>query len=214
MQTPYAHVVNVSWQRQLPVGIRAGSGLSRHASDGASCSRSIWRSRWIWSIPSQGRIISRPPAQLSKDGYAGATTVAPIPYFENMFPDAAGGGVSATQNIYNTLWKYSLGNETGALYALDILCYPGMRRQDRPLLADAVCQHVQLGFHRRAATTTAASWCCATPCSHGFQMELSYTYAKSLDMGSDDERTVYSSEHRQQRGQQLQRDPERLESAA
>ena len=25
------------------------------------------------------------------------------------------------------------------------------------------------------------------------QMELSYTYAKSLDMGSDDERTMYSS---------------------
>jgi hypothetical protein len=29
--------------------------------------------------------------------------------------------------------------------------------------------------------------------SHGMQMEFSYTYAKSLDMGSDDERTVYSS---------------------
>ena len=28
---------------------------------------------------------------------------------------------------------------------------------------------------------------------HGMQMELSYTYAKSLDMGSDDERSVYSS---------------------
>ena len=29
--------------------------------------------------------------------------------------------------------------------------------------------------------------------SHGMQMELSYTFSKSLDMGSDDERTVYSS---------------------
>jgi hypothetical protein len=29
--------------------------------------------------------------------------------------------------------------------------------------------------------------------SHGFQMEFSYTYSKSMDMGSDDERTVYSS---------------------
>ena len=28
---------------------------------------------------------------------------------------------------------------------------------------------------------------------HGMQMDLSYTYSKSLDMGSDDERTVYSS---------------------
>ena len=28
--------------------------------------------------------------------------------------------------------------------------------------------------------------------SHGVQMEFSYTYSKSMDMGSDDERTMFS----------------------
>ena len=39
-----------------------------------------------------------------------------------MFPDAAGNGQTATQNIYN---NWLAGNETGSLYMMDILCYPG-----------------------------------------------------------------------------------------
>ncbi len=116
-----------------------------------------------------------------------------IPYFENMFPDAAGGGMSATQNIYNdTLALHPGQRDRRALRARHPVL-SGMRRQDRTLLADAVRQPVQLGIDRATATTTAARWLCATPCASGFQMEFSYTYSKSMDMGSDDERTVYSS---------------------
>ncbi len=100
--------------------------------------------------------------------------------------------MSATQNIYNDLWRYSLGNETGALYALDILCYPGCGGKTGRYLADAVCQHVQLGVHWRS-NYNGGQLVLRHAMRHGFQMEFSYTYSKSMDMGSDDERTVYSS---------------------
>ena len=97
--------------------------------------------------PKSGMTYFQAADVLSQYGYAGATNVPAIPYFEDMFPGAAQNGQSATQNIYNNIWKYVLGNETAALYALDILgAYGGL---DRSLLADAVCQPLHLGVDRR-----------------------------------------------------------------
>ena len=182
------------------------------ASDGISCSKSIWRSRWIWSTQKPGRIISPPPTQLSKDGYAGQTNVAPIQYFEDMFPDAASNGVSATQNIYNNIWKYVLGNETARA-----LC------SRHPVLSGCAGKTGRYWPTQFASMYTWASIGDSNynggqvmlrhAMSHGFQMEFSYTYSKSMDMGSDDERTDVLAEHRQQHRQQLQRDPECVESA-
>jgi len=88
--------------------------------------------------------------------------------------------MSATQNIYNSIWKYNLGNETGALYALDILCYP-----------DAAAR-LDASGHQFASMYTWASigdsnynggqLVLRHAMRHGMQMELSYTYSKSLDM--------------------------------
>ncbi len=72
---------------------------------------------------------------LSIAGYAGQSTVAPIPYWESMFPWAAGGGNSATQNIYD-IWKTLLGNDTFALYYLDIACYLGCGGYTQPRFWD------------------------------------------------------------------------------
>ena len=49
--------------------------------------------------------------------------------------------------------------------------------------------------------------------SRGVQMELSYTFSKSLDMGSDAERTMFSSSTGTSCGQQLRSHPQRLEAA-
>jgi hypothetical protein len=43
-----------------------------------------------------------------------------IPYWENMFPNLVGNGLTATQNIYQNLWGSSIvGNETFPIYSLD-----------------------------------------------------------------------------------------------
>ena len=109
-----------------------------------------------------------------------------------MFPDAAGSGLSATQNIYNDIWRYTLGNETAALYALDILCYPGCGGKTGrfwPTQFASMYSWASIGH----ANYNGAQLALRRPVGRSLQMELSYTYSKSLDMGSDDERTVYSS---------------------
>ncbi len=101
MQTPYAHVVNVSLQRAAARRLRSGSGVSgtiRPASVAANRSSAAARS---------GRSQIRAGLFLCRHAtfqrrLRGQTNVAAIPYFEDMFPDAASGGVSATQNIYNS----------------------------------------------------------------------------------------------------------------
>jgi hypothetical protein len=108
-----------------------------------------------------------------------------------MFPDAATPGVSATQNIYNTIWRYNLGNETGALYALDILCYPGCGGQTGRFWASQFASMYSWASIGRS-NYNGGQLVLRHAMQHGIQMELSYTYAKSMDMGSDDERTVFS----------------------
>ncbi len=124
MKTPYAQVVNVSWQRQLPAGfVFEAAYLGRFS---RNTLQQIDLAQPLNLVdPKSGMSYFAAASELSKYGYAGASNVPAIPYFENMFPDAAGSGLSATQNIYNDIWRYTLGNETAALYALDILCYPG-----------------------------------------------------------------------------------------
>jgi hypothetical protein len=191
MKTPYAHVVNVSWQRQLPSGFVLEAAylgrFSRHSLVQIDLAQPL-----DLVDSKSGQDYFSAAAQLSKYGYAGATMVPHIPYFEDMFPDAAGAGMSATQNIYNTIWRYNLGNETGALYALDILCYPGCGGKTGrywPTQFASMYSWASIG----EGNYNGGQLVLRHAMSHGFQMELSYTYSKSMDMGSDAERTVYSS---------------------
>ncbi len=191
MKTPYSHVVNVSWQRQLPEGfVLEAAYLGRF---GRRQLQQIDLAQPLDLVdPKSGQDYFSAASQLSKLGYAGATTVPAIAYFENMFPDAAGGGLSATQNIYNSIWRYTLGNETAALYTLDILCYPGCGGKTGrfwPTQFASMYSWASVG----ESNYNGGQLVLRHAMRRGVQMEFSYTFAKSMDMGSDDERTVYSS---------------------
>ena len=192
MKTPYSHVVNLSLQRELPsqfvVEVAYIGRFGRHQL------QQIDLAQPLDLVDSKsGSDYFAAATQLSKQKYAGAVNVAPIPYFEHMFPDAAVGGQSATQNIYN-IWLP--GNETGSLYMLDVLdvfCTP-----------PSPCDHTNRFWPRQYASMYAWSSIGASnynaaqvtlqhKMSRGVQMELSYTFSKSLDMGSDAERTMFSS---------------------
>src|SRR5208337_117886 len=121
MKTPYAHVINVSWQRQLPGGFVLETAYLGRFSRNTLQQIDLAQPLNLLD-PKSGMSYFAAADELSRYGYAGATNVPAIPYFEDMFPGAAQNGQSATQNIYNNIWKYTLGNETAALYTLDILC--------------------------------------------------------------------------------------------
>ena len=188
MKTPYSHVINVSWQRQLPSGfVLETAYLGRFSRNSL---QQIDLAQPLNLVdPKSGMTYFQAADLLSQYGYAGATNVPAIPYFEDMFPGAAQNGKSATQNIYNNIWKYVLGNETAALYALDILgAYGGSTGRYWPTQFASLYTWASIGM----ANYNGGQVNLRHAMSHGVQMEFSYTYSRSMDMGSDDERTMFS----------------------
>jgi hypothetical protein len=188
MKTPYSQVVNFSIQRELhrtfAFEIAYIGRFGRHQLQQIDLAQPL-----DLVDPKSGEDYFSAATQLSKQKYAGVVSVAAIPYFENMFPDAAGGGESATQNVYN-IWLP--GNETGSLYMLDILCTPGCGRTPNrfwPRQYASMYAWSSIGN----SSYNAGQVTLRRNLNQGLQMELSYTLSKSLDMGSDSERTMFSS---------------------
>ena len=95
-------------------------------------------------------------------------------------------GNSATTNIYNDLWQFVRGNETAALQQLDVACYPGCGGQLGrywPLQYSSLYVTSSMGN----SSYNAGQFILRHPMKHNIQLDLSYTYSKSLDLGSDSE---------------------------
>ncbi len=188
MKTPYSQVVNFSIQRELPhaftLEIVYIGRFGRHQLQQIDLAEPL-----DLVDPKSGQDYFSAATQLSKQSYEGVINVAKIPYFEDMFPDAVGGGNSATQNIYN-IWLP--GNETGSLYMLDILCTPGCGGTPNrfwPHQYASMYAWSSIGN----SSYNAGQITLRRQMHQGVQMELSYTLSKSIDMGSDSERTMFSS---------------------
>ena len=188
MKTPYSQVVDLSIQRELPgafaLEIAYAGRFGRHQLQQIDLAQPL-----DLVDPKSGQDYFSAATQLSKQKYAGVAGVATIPYFENMFPDAAGSGQSATQSIYN-IWLP--GNETGSLYMLDILCTPGCGGQTNrfwPRQYASLYAWSSIGN----SSYNAGQFTLRQKSRRSVQIELSYTLSKSLDMGSDSERTMFSS---------------------
>ena len=185
LKTPYSYAFNTSIQRQLP------SGFTLEVAYVGRLGRHLLQN-YDWGEPldlvdsKSGVDYFRAATELSKDGYAGLTTIAPIPYWEHMFPDAAKNGLSATQNIYNQ-WRTLLGNETFALFLMDLTCTPGCGGQTNRYFAPQYGALFVLNSNGNSSYN-AGQVVLRHPMTRGLQFDFSYTLGKSLDLGSDAER--------------------------
>ena len=133
---------------------------------------------------------------LEQQHYQGvaATDVAKIPYWENLFPDAAGlgangkgtPGLTATQNIYNHFATNPL-NASYGIYSMDVLCNPGCGGANNRYFAS---QYSSMQTQASIGTTSynSGQLILRHPMKSGLQTDVSYTYSKSIDLGSDAER--------------------------
>jgi hypothetical protein len=121
-------------------------------------------------------------------------SVAPIAYFENMFPQAAANGQSATQNIYNDLWTAgTVGNETFPLYSLDLGYYPGSPGGVTNRFFDGQYSSVYAWSSVGSSSYHSLQLSAHHQMSHGLQLDVNYTFGKSIDMGSDSERADFNN---------------------
>ena len=200
LKTPYTESFDASIQQALPGGftleVAYVGRLGRHLLQSLDLTQPV-----DYVDPQGGGDYYSAAAQLSaiSDQHGGDTTasVPAIPYFEHVFPYMAGfdsPGESATQAIYSDEWayyRYTFG-ETQALADIDNPGYCGgyycpnghqSRFWQTQFASLYALSTIGMSYYNAAQLTL------RHPMSHGIQADVNYTFSKSIDMGSDAERT-------------------------
>jgi len=194
LTTPYSYVFNGSVQHQFSkLGLIEATYTGR-------LGRHLMQMRDISTPndlvdPKSGLDYFAAAKLLSKltDQGASVSSVTKIPYWENMFPWIAGGGLSATQVAYENFQPFR-GNESSALFVLDAI--PGLYTPNDQLYRYFDPQYSSLYVWSSMGTSSYHGLQLAMHHqeSHGVQFDLYYTLSHSIDLGSDAERTGPSSE--------------------
>ena len=194
-RTPYSYALNLSVQRELPGGFTVETSYVGRL--GRRLLQTIDFAMPLDLVdPKGGGDYFSAAANLEKLARAGtpASAIPQIPYWEDMFPDAADRGASgagtpgysATQNIYSSYAADTL-NASADLYGMDIFCSPGCGGQRFRFFSS---QYVSAFAQSSIGTSSynAGQLAIRHAMSHGLQIDFSYTFSKSLDLGSSAER--------------------------
>ncbi len=202
LKTPYAEAFDFSLQRELPAGFTIEANyvgrLGRHLLQQLDLAEPV-----NLVDPKGAGDYYQAGAELSADAdknggnYVlgpGAIHVPTIKYVEDVFPQMANldyVGETATDGMYNNEWaanRYSFG-ATQSIFDVDAACYYGCPNGT---------QFWQQQFSSLYAWSTigqsyynALQLVLRHPSSHGLNLDFSYTFSKSMDMGSDVERGGY-----------------------
>ena len=200
MKTPYSIAADLSLQRQLPGGWlvetayvgRFGHHLLQQLDYAEPTNLVDPKSGMDYFTAA--RLMSQFALAHGEDKTA---TIAPIPYFEDLFPTAAAGGFTATQNIYSGFWFKRPGREVGAPFRLGLICTHLANGGVTP-----VCNGLPPVPYWDPQFSSLFAWSSIGnsnyhagqlilrhPMTHGLQVDFSYTLSKSMDWGSDTERT-------------------------
>lgn len=215
LKTPYAEAFNFSFQHQLPGGFTMDEGyvgrLGRHLLQELDLAEPT-----DFVDPGGGgdyfaaaRILSQEvdaaPFGTEQYGiFAGNTqkvnnSIPAIPYFENVFPYMKGqdyAGESATQAMFNNAWapeRYTNG-ETLALAIADVFgIFPGSPNFGPGSQGSTFWSSQFSSLYSLDSIGTssynALQFTLRHPASHGLTVDFSYTFSKSLDLGSETERS-------------------------
>jgi hypothetical protein len=200
LKTPYTESFDLSIQRELGAGFTLETNyvgsLGRHLLQSIDLTQPV-----DYVDPQGGGDYYAAGSQLSKitDQNGGNdASVAPIPYFEDVFPYMANfdyPGESATQAIYSDEWVPQR-SDFGATEVLEDIDFgPSCQYYGCPGGANHQSRFWQDQFSSLYALATigmsyynAAQITLHHPLKHGLQFDVNYTFSKSLDWGSDAER--------------------------
>jgi hypothetical protein len=206
MQTPYSEMFDFSVQRELPGGFTLETAyvgrLGRHLLQQVDLAEPV-----DYVDPAGGGDYYAAGRQLSMavdangDSFSGdpngdgVISVPAIQYFEDVFPFMAGTdfpGESATEAIYNKEWapdRENLG-ETTALSNIDYYCKYACPAGWQPHFWQDQFSSLYVLSSSGMSYYNAGQLTLRHPSSHGLLMDFSYTLSKSIDFGSDAERST------------------------
>jgi len=190
LRTPYAHVVNAVLSRELPGGFALEAAYAGRFGRRLLVRRDVAAPVNLVNTKS-GTDYFTAAAALARGIQASAggdfSGVGPIAYWENLFPGAAGDGLTATQAIAGFFAGYG-ANYVLALHDLDRSCSPacsifGPNAYFSPQFDSlGVQSSIGRADYNALQVTLRKRW------SHGYQFDLNYTLSKSEDLASAVER--------------------------
>jgi hypothetical protein len=210
VHTPYTEAFNLSVQREIPGGFLVDVAyvgrIGRHLFQQLDLAEPV-----NFNDPQGAGDYFTAGSQLSKlsdqnnGAYGGIVTcsddtcsdevppvaVPEIQYFEDVFPQMKNldfDGETATEAIYNNEWadqRYTYG-ETGAIYDIDFGCFYGPPCGNfwSPQFSSLISLSSIGNSYYNAGQITLRH-----PARHGLSMDFSYTLSRSIDQGSDAERS-------------------------
>jgi len=213
IKTPYSEAFNFSFQRELPGGFTIETDyvgtIGRHLMQSRDLSEPVdfVDPQGAGDYYSGGTALSKLVDQNggnygflydSNQNIIGSSVKVPkVQYFEDLFPWMANleySGQSATQAVYDNEWAPYRSN-LGATSALADLDFYGPIFGFYPAPANWQPHFWQSQFSSLYALSSignsyynAGQFTLRHPTSHGFQMDASFTWSHSIDMGSDAER--------------------------
>jgi hypothetical protein len=204
VKTPYVEAFNLSVQRELPGGFLVDAAyvgrLGRHLFQQLDLAEpvNLVDPKGASDYFTAGTQMSKAADQLGGScGYCSDGVFQHIPtiqYFEDVFPQMQNvdfDGESSTDAIYNDEWapqRYNYG-ETGALYDIDFGCFygPPCGQFWQPQFSSLIALSSMGSSYYNAGQLTVRR-----PSANGVSMDFSYTWSRSIDMGSDAERAATS----------------------
>jgi hypothetical protein len=203
-KTPYAHAIDFGVTRELP-----GQFVLEVAYVGRLGHRLLQEVDMAQPLnirdPKSGETYYQAASQLAKMAAAGTpiSKVASIPYWEDLFPAAAGPGLfscgatpcapgpapanpTATQNIYD-LYYYEGINSISALQSLDTACFPACSTLGPYAYFDPQFSSL-FGWRSIGHSYYHAMEVTLRRHFGSLQFDFNYTYSKSIDMNSNAER--------------------------
>jgi hypothetical protein len=118
---------------------------------------------------------------------APASSVAPIPYFENLWPGLKTATQSATQVIYQKFLASATNHSIdfiGPVEAIDVYCTPGCSKFGKYAIFDPQYASLFAIQSRGTASYNALQLTLRKSFTQGLQLDFNYTYSKSLDLAS------------------------------
>ncbi len=198
LKSPYSYAFNIGYQLQLRRGLMFEETYTGRLGRRLLQMRDVATPSNL-KDPTSGMSYfdaDRALDMLTDKGTATAD-VPKIAYWEDMFPWAAGDGETATQTIYD-LYNAFRGNESSALFFLDVPPSSGGGLTDtQDCTANNTCfrffdpQYSSLYVWSSIGTSSynGLQFALHQQEVHGVQFDAYYTLSKSIDLGSDTERT-------------------------
>ncbi len=187
LRAPYTIRYNVSFTRELPKGLVITGSYVASAGKRTMTSEDLATPLNIRDPQSGQDYFTAATAITGLIRRNTATSQVPrIPFFENMFPGLAGGGLSATQAAFNVYSDYH-PDATAALESLDRFSDPAPSKLGAFAFYSRQFSYLRALRSVGFSTYNSMQWTVQKRFTSGDQVGFNWTWAHSIDLGSTSE---------------------------